>query len=179
MNTPGSPAPLGRVASLHLHPLKAGEPLQSVDSMELVEAKGILGEPRYFGRRSRDGQPGKRQVTLIEREQIAEHATVLGLQSIGPGRVRSNIETTGINLIEHLGQNIRIGEAILFLYAPRDPCEKMDAICQGLREQMLNNKQGVLAQVVRSGKIAVGDSIAPSEWLVPSAQTAKTGEIAD
>jgi MOSC domain-containing protein YiiM len=179
MNTPGSPAPLGRVASLHLHPLKAGEPLQSVDSMELVEAKGILGEPRYFGRRSRDGQPGKRQVTLIEREQIAEHATVLGLQSIGPGRVRSNIETTGINLIEHLGQNIRIGEAILFLYAPRDPCEKMDAICQGLREQMLNNKQGVLALVVRSGKIAVGDFIVPSELLVPSAQTAKTGEIAD
>jgi len=35
----------------------------------------------------------------------------------------------------------------------------MDALCQGLRELMMNNRQGVMAQVVRSGKIRVGDSI--------------------
>ncbi|MEY2428496.1 MAG: hypothetical protein QOJ40_1381, partial [Verrucomicrobiota bacterium] len=120
----------------------------------------IQDEARYFGRKSRNhGQPSKRQVTLIEREQIAEHAATLGLQSIPPGAVRSNIETLGINLISLIGREIEIGEAVLLLYAPRDPCAKMDAICQGLRELMLDNRQGVLAQVVRSGKIAVGDSI--------------------
>jgi MOSC domain-containing protein YiiM len=150
----------GTVASLHLHPAKPGTPLQSAEEFEVVEAKGIQGEPRYFGRVSRDtGLANRRQITLMEREQIEEHATALGLQSIAPGAVRSNIETRGIDLISVLGREVEIGEAILLLYAPRDPCEKMDAICQGLRERMLKNRQGVLAQVLRSGKIRVGDRV--------------------
>jgi hypothetical protein len=35
----------------------------------------------------------------------------------------------------------------------------MDAICQGLRERMMNSRQGVLAEVRRSGRIRVGDRI--------------------
>src|SRR5262245_21912461 len=150
----------GIVASLHLHPKEPGTHLQAVQQIELVEAKGILGEPRYFGRTSREtGEPSKRQVSLIEQEQIAEHAAALGLQEIPPGAVRSNIETLGINLVAQVGREIEIGEALLFLYAPRDPCAKMDAICQGLRELMTNDRQGVMAQVVRSGKVRVGDRI--------------------
>jgi MOSC domain-containing protein YiiM len=155
-----SAPPPGRVSSLHLHPQDPELPMQSVQAIEAVESKGILGEPRYFGKLSRStGHPSKRQVTLIEREQIAEHAAALGLESIPPGAVRSNIETSGIDLVSLMGKEIQIGEAILLLYAPRDPCSRMDAICQGLRELMMNNRQGVLAQVIRSGKIQVGDSI--------------------
>jgi MOSC domain-containing protein YiiM len=98
-------------------------------------------------------------VTLIEREQIAEHATTLGLEIIPSGAVRSNIETTGINLIALIGREVQIGTAKLLLYAPRDPCEKMDAICQGLREQMMNNRQGVLAEVVVGGIVRIGDEV--------------------
>ena len=155
-----SPALPGRVASLHLHPSEPGAPLQSVDSIELIESKGILGEPRYFGRVSREtGAPTRRQVTLIEREQIAEHAVALGLETIPPGAVRSNIETTGINLVSLIGQEVQVGEAILFLYAPREPCAKMDAVCQGLRQRMMQSRQGVLAEVRRSGKVRAGDPI--------------------
>jgi MOSC domain-containing protein YiiM len=150
----------GRVASLHLHPREPGEPLTPVQSIEAIAAKGISGEPRYFGRMSRDsGKPSRRQLSLIEREQIAEHAAALGLQKIAPGAVRSNIETEGIDLVSLVGNEIEIGEAVILLYAPRDPCAKMDAICQGLRELMTNNRQGVMAEVVRSGKIRVGDMI--------------------
>ena len=160
MNGAPSPAPLGHVASLHLHPAESGAPLHPVETFEVVEGKGIPGDARFFGRLSRDtGQPTRRQVTLIEREQIAEHATALGLPAITPGAVRSNIETAGINLIALLGKEIEIGEAVLRLYAPRDPCAKMDAICQGLRARMMDQRQGVLAEVVRSGKVRVGDTI--------------------
>ncbi len=34
----------------------------------------------------------------------------------------------------------------------------MDAVCMGMRELMNNNRQGVLAQVVKSGRIRVGGS---------------------
>jgi MOSC domain-containing protein YiiM len=162
MITAPSPALPGRVASLHLHPAEPGAPLHTADAVELVSGRGIQGDTRYFGRLSRDtGQPTRRQVTLIEREQIAEHAAALGLLSIPPGAVRSNIETTGINLILLLGREVKIGGAVLLLHSPRDPCAKMDAICQGLRALMMNKRQGVLAQVVRSGTLRVGDAICP------------------
>ena len=160
MNAQNSPAPLGYVASLHLHPAESGAPFQAVETIEVVEGKGIAGDARFFGRLSRSaGQPTRRQVTLIEREQIAEHASALGLPAIAPGAVRSNIETSGINLIALLGHEIEIGEAVLRLYEPRDPCPKMDAICQGLRARMMDQRQGVLAEVVRSGQVRVGDAI--------------------
>src|SRR5947209_5716519 len=112
----------GHVASLHLHPPEPGQPLATVDCVEVIAGKGIVGEPRYFGRVSRDsGKPSRRQLSLIEREQIAEHAATLGLQKIGPGAVRANIETEGISLVPLVGQQVEIGEAVLFLYAPRDP----------------------------------------------------------
>ena len=152
----------GRVASLHLHPKKAGELMCSVEQFEVVEQKGIRGNPRKFGAVSRStGQPSKRQVSLMEREQISEHAAMLGLQTIPPGAVRSNIETTGIDLVSLVGQQVQIGDAILYFYEARTPCEKMDQLCQGLRALMENNKQGVLAQVVRTGFIRVGDVVRP------------------
>ena len=155
-----SSASVARVVSLHLHPAESGAPLQTVDEIEVIAGKGIRGEPRYFGKISRrTGGPSRRQLSLIEREQIAEHAATLGFQSIPPGAVRSNIETEGIDLIRHIGKEIRIGEAVLILYEGRTPCGQMDAICMGLRGLMENNRQGVMAQVVQSGMIRCHDLI--------------------
>ena len=134
--------------------------MRSVEQIEVVAEKGIVGNSRKFGVLSRrSGRPSKRQVSLIEREQLAEHAVTLGLQSIPPGAVRSNIETSGIDLIALVGKQIQIGDAILFFYEARTPCEKMDRLCRGLRALMENNRQGVLAQVVRGGVIRVGDAL--------------------
>jgi len=150
----------GSVASLHLHPVEPGAALTAVEEIHVVEAKGIQGEPRYFGRtHCETGEPSRRQVSLIEREQLAEHAGALGVEAIVPGAARANIETRGINLVPLVGRQVQIGNAVLKFESPRDPCAKMDAVCHGLREQMMHHRQGVLATVVRSGAIRVGDSI--------------------
>jgi MOSC domain-containing protein YiiM len=153
-----------RVVSLHLHPAEPATPLQSVDEIKVVAGEGILGEPRYFGKVSRrTGKPSRRQVSLMEREQIAEHAVTLGLESIPPGAVRANIETEGIDLIQLMGKKVKIGEAILFFYEGRTPCGQMDAICVGLRALMENNRQGVMAEVIQSGVIRRRDLIVCEE----------------
>jgi len=149
----------GRIASIHVHPEKAGTKMLPLDSIEVVAEKGILQDKRYFGRRSMTGQPSKRQLTLIEREQIQEHADALDCQVFAPGVVRSNIETEGVRLVQLKGRIIQIGSAQLLIGEPRDPCEKMDRVMPGLRALMENDRQGVLAQVVRSGTIRVGDEI--------------------
>jgi MOSC domain-containing protein YiiM len=156
---PGRPE--GTVASIHLHPKESGQPLSGVESVEAVADQGLVGDLRKFGRFGSDGKPGKRQVTLIAREEIAGHAAALGLMAIAPGRVRSNIETTGLDLMSLVGRQVRVGTAILLFVEGRTPCEQMDEICQGLRERMKDDRQGVLAKVVQSGTIRVGDCIEP------------------
>ena len=103
--------------------------------------------------------PSRRQVSLIEREQIAEHAAALGLEGIPPGAARANVETEGMNLVALVGRKIQVGSAVLLLYEAREPCPKMDLVCQGLRAQMMNGRQGVMAEIVRSGGIRRGDAI--------------------
>src|SRR5205823_1352984 len=105
------------------------------------------------------GKPSRRQVTLIEREQLEEHSRKLGISLIAAGLVRSNIETIGISFQGLGGSEVEIGEATLLIYEPRMPCQKMDQIHPGLRELMENGRQGVLAQVLRSGVVRVGDRI--------------------
>ena len=133
-----------------------------VDSITIETNAGIVGNTRYWQRQSRStGKPTHRQVSLIEREQITEHANALGLPSIEAGLVRSNIETEGIDLVTLVCRKIRVGEATLYVTSPRDPCHKMDKVTPGLRERMMDNKQGVLARVVQSGAIKIGDAIQP------------------
>jgi MOSC domain-containing protein YiiM len=81
------------------------------------------------------------------------------MPSIVPGRVRANIETEGIDLVALIGKRVKIGEAILFFYEGRTPCHQMDAICNGLRALMENNRQGVMAEVVQSGTVRLKDQI--------------------
>jgi MOSC domain-containing protein YiiM len=162
MNASQSPDTSGRVASLHLHPVEPGATLKTVLEIELVADKGIVADDRYFGKLSRGTtDPSRRQVSLIEREQIAQHAVALSLSGVAPGAVRSNIETTGIQLSSFVGKEVEIGTAVLYIHCLRDPCAKMDAICQGMRNLMMDGKQGVLAEVRRGGRICTGDTIRP------------------
>ena len=69
------------------------------DSITVETDAGIVGNTRYWKRLSRaSNHPTQRQVSMIEREQIAEHASALGLPSIAAGQVRSNIPTQTIHV---------------------------------------------------------------------------------
>ena len=153
---------IGNVESLHLHPKVGGEALRSVNEVYAETGKGLEGDTRVFGRKDRTGEPSLRQVSLIAREEIARHAAALGRTEIPPGAVRSNIETTGIDLVSFLGREMEVGEALLLFYEARTPCWKMERIAPGLQAMMSQGRQGVLAQVIRSGWIRAGDAIRPA-----------------
>jgi MOSC domain-containing protein YiiM len=152
-------AEIGKVASLHLHADVAGEPLRAVSEVYAEAGQGLVGDARVFGRKNQWGKPSRRQVTLIAREEIARHAAALGLPEIAPGAVRSNIETTGLDLVTFLRREMEVGAAVLLFYEARTPCWKMDRIAPGLQAMMSQRRQGVLAQVIRSGWIRTGDAI--------------------
>jgi MOSC domain-containing protein YiiM len=152
---------MGTVASLHLHPDVAGEALRTVSEVYAEAGQGLVGDARKFARKNQQGEPGRRQVSLIAREEIALHAAALGLPEIAAGAARSNIETTGLDLVSFLHREMEVGQAVLLFYEARTPCWKMDRIAPGLQAMMSQGRQGVLAQVIRSGWIRTGDAIRP------------------
>jgi MOSC domain-containing protein YiiM len=158
MDKPGN---YGKIESLHFHSQIQNKPMISTSKMSLVEGKGILGNPRYYDKTTAAGQKNRRQVSLIEREQVAEHENQIEMK-LEAGVVRSNIETSGIDLIDMIDKYLMIGDkAVLYIFMARKPCYKMDDICDGLQNLMKGNRQGVIGEVIISGDIKVGDIIKP------------------
>ena len=58
-----------------------------------------------------------------------------------------------------VGQRVRVGDAAVFeITMVCDPCHRMDELRDGLRAE-LDGKRGMLARVVESGDVAVGDPV--------------------
>ena len=97
---------------------------------------------------------GKRQVLFAS----SEHLEAVGVE---PGRIRENFTVDGIDVQSWpVGQRLRIGEAVFEVTMVCDPCERMEAIRPGLRDQ-LEGRRGMLARVVEGGEVAVGDQVEP------------------
>jgi len=106
------------------------------------------------------GYQNRNHVSIIERELIREHTESLEVEMIAPGLVRSNIETTGIELLDLLNCGVKIGDqAVVFFYKARVFCKQMDDVHDGLDRLMRNARQGVIAEIVRGGEIKIGDEI--------------------
>lgn len=96
--------------------------------------------------------PPKREVLFVSEE----HLDALGLE---PGAIRENLTIAGTDVHAWpIGQRVRVGDAVFEITMVCDPCHKMDALRDGLRAE-LEGRRGMLARVVESGDVAVGDSV--------------------
>ncbi len=124
--------------------------MESQANARVIEDLGIEGD-RYAIKRGMNR--AKRQVLLMDKETLE----ILGLT---PGTVRENITTRDMDIYSLTpGQKVRIGaEVELEITELCNPCERMDEIRQGLREE-LEGRRGMLTRVAKGGDIAVGDTI--------------------
>ena len=97
--------------------------------------------------------PPKREVLFVSKEH---------LDSVGvdPGVIRENLTVEGTDVEQWpIGQRVRVGdEAVFEITMVCDPCQRMEAIREGLRAE-LEGKRGMLARVVEPGEVAVGDPV--------------------
>jgi MOSC domain-containing protein YiiM len=81
----------------------------------------------------------------------------LGLE---PGAIRENITVDGDDVQAWpVGQRLRVGGALFEVTMVCDPCERMDKLRPGLRAE-LEGRRGMLARVLETGPVAVGDEVA-------------------
>jgi MOSC domain-containing protein YiiM len=91
------------------------------------------------------GNPPKREVLFASREH--------------PGAIRENFTVEGADVQAWpVGQRLKAGGAVFEVTMVCDPCHRMDELRQGLRAE-LDGKRGMLARVVETGEVAVGDEI--------------------
>jgi MOSC domain-containing protein YiiM len=95
---------------------------------------------------------GRRQVLFAS----VEHLQAVEVE---PGAIRENLTVEGDDVEQWaVGQRVAIGEAEFEVSMVCDPCERMEQLRPGLRQQ-LQGRRGMLARVVKSGNVAVGDEV--------------------
>ena len=96
--------------------------------------------------------PPKREVLFVSKEHLDS-------VDVEPGAIRENITVEGADVQQwQIGQRVRTGEAEFEITMVCDPCHRMDELRNGLRAR-LDGKRGMLARVVASGEVAVGDEL--------------------
>ena len=120
-------------------------PMREVSEVEVIHDKGFKG--------CIHGRPGsKRQVSLMNRETLDKFG-------LTPGVVKENITTQGLDFQTLATGNIlRIGNCVLEITGPCDPCARMDEIRMGLQEE-LRGQRGWLCRVTEAGLVRKGDRI--------------------
>jgi MOSC domain-containing protein YiiM len=95
---------------------------------------------------------GKRSVLFVAAEDLED----LGVE---PGAVRENFTVRGAEVMRWpIGQRLAAGEAEFEVTMVCDPCELMERIRPGLQAE-LEGRRGMLARVVQTGAVAVGDGV--------------------
>jgi MOSC domain-containing protein YiiM len=119
--------------------------MQEQEEVEVIKDKGFNG--------CIHGRPGSnRQVSLIDRETLDKFG-------LAPGVVKENITTRGLDLQTlATGNRLRIGNCVMEITGPCDPCARMDEIRVGLQEE-LRGQRGWLCRVKQAGTIRRGDRI--------------------
>ncbi len=140
----------GRVDWIGLRPDRRAE-IVAVDEI-MISADGLQGD------RSR---AGKRALTLIQQEHLAVIGSYLGQGVVAPEFLRRNVVVSGINLAALKGREVQVGEAILRFTVICAPCSRME---EGLGEggySAVRGHGGWCAEVVRPGRVKVGDAVQP------------------
>ena len=142
---------VGKVEWVSVRPKAKGE-VKPLEEVEAQEGKGLVGD-HY------SGKSGHRQVTLIQAEHLAGVAYMLKTEVIDPELTRRNIVVSGINLLAFEDQQFQIGEAVLQMTGPCEPCERMEENLGEGGYNAMRGHGGITCRVVKGGKIKVGDKV--------------------
>lgn len=129
--------------------------MQQVSEVEAIAGRGLQGDRYATGEGSfNKGNLGLRQVTLISDQFFSES----GFEPIDS---RRNIVTQGVELLPLIGRTFWVGAAQFRGIKYCTPCERPNNLAGKERsfKQAFSDRGGLIAAVVESGHIRVGDAI--------------------
>lgn len=137
-----------RVEAIHVA-AREGAPMEALASVECRADFGLVGD-RY----ARPGSKG--QLTLVSSEDLVQAAAELGAP-IASGATRRNVTVGG--RLPSVGARVRLGDVLLEVTGPAEPCGLMDECIGAGAKDALRGRAGVRARVLGGGTLRVGDAV--------------------
>lgn len=147
----------GRLAGIARHERPKG-PMERLHHVSVTAAEGVHGDFRGGLAATKPGR--KRQVSLIERA-CWEAAQADAHSLLDWWHARRNLLVDGLRVPREVGTRVQIGDSLVIEITEEcHPCDRMDALHDGLRAAMAPDwRGGFLGRVVEDGEITVGDEI--------------------
>ena len=149
----------GEVVSIHISE-SAGKEMTAIEEAELVAGRGIAGD-RYYSEAGTFSEhlPGAdHELTLVAAEEISRFNESTG-RDLGPGELRRNVVTRGIELNDLVDKEFTIGKVRARGMRLCEPCAHLAGLVASEILPGLVNKAGLRAAIVEGGTIRVGDPI--------------------
>ena len=125
-------------------------PTRSVESVEIVAARGIVGD-RYEGSKHR-------QVSVQSLDALREAEAVFG-SPIDPGLTRRNVTISSGVVPRDPGSLIRIGDVLLEVVRVAAPCKLLDDTIGPDAQVALRRRGGSICRVLEGGTVVLGDPV--------------------
>ncbi len=142
---------IGKLTSIALRPVRR-QALVAQESATLDTKTGLVGD-HY------SGTSGKRQVTIIQAEHLRGVANMLGKSEIDPLLTRRNLVVEGINLLAFKNRQFYIGDTLLEMTGPCEPCSRMEDNFGAGGYNAMRGHGGICARVIKGGDIKIGDAV--------------------
>jgi MOSC domain-containing protein YiiM len=151
----------GELVGIFVHRGKA-EALLSVDQVEVVKGRGLIGDRYCLKEEAATGGDGAdREVTLIEAEALEGLARESRI-TLEPWQARRNLLTRGVPLNHLVGRTFAVGPVVLRGIRLCEPCDHLQSLtCDGVRPGLMH-RGGLRAEVIQGGTLNVGAVISPS-----------------
>ena len=132
------------------------EPARLVSATTALAGIGLADD--RLGKKG-EAELSTRQVTLIQAEHLDVIARLAHVDGVDPLRLRRNLVVSGINLVALRTARVQVGDAVLEIVGPCQPCSRMeDEIGPGGYAAMRGHG-GMTARILTGGAIRVGDAV--------------------
>ncbi len=132
------------------------EPARSLPQTLALAGIGLADD--RLGQRG-EAELSTRQVTLIQAEHMDVIARLAHVAAVDPLRLRRNLVVSGINLIALRNSTLQVGEAVLEIVGPCQPCSRMETEIGPGGYAAMRGHGGMTARVISGGPIHVGDVV--------------------
>jgi MOSC domain-containing protein YiiM len=86
-------------------------------------------------------------------------AALAGVGSVDVVALRRNLVISGINLVALKNARVRVGEALLEIVGPCQPCSRMEEAIGPGGYAAMRGHGGMTARVLEAGSLGVGDLV--------------------
>ena len=144
---------MGKIIEIGICKEKGGKIIK-LNEVNLIKGEGILNDRKY-----KNGNDKKKQITLIEIENINHYNKISSTEF--PARYfRRNVVTKNINLNNLLNKQFYIGNVKVFAHDLCRPCKYLEKLLNkdNLIKELFT-KGGLRCEILTNGKIFVGDTL--------------------